>query len=662
MPKHRSMIIGIFILILGIIVACSEATTPTAAPTAVPVPAVDTDALVAEAVTAALAAMPTPAQGQSEPSAAEMEAQVQEAIAAAMPAQQPRVNPQDVQAAVAAALASLPTSAPTAAPTVAAPPEVKPSGTFNTGMTQIGAPVFLLKNQSFFQSRFDDTVTHEDLWWTDAEGSLLPRLVREWETSADGLVFTFHLQEGVPFHENWGEFNADDFLFTLNSVIEEGSVHTVTGRVRNMFFCDGCELIKIDNLTMRLSRPTPTVELTWNNRGTLAFRSKLHQETVGMERADTESIGTGPWKLAEAKEGQFRRVTAVEDHWRKTPEFAEMIWWEILEESTRLANFLVGRLDTGTFSADSLQAIKAENRPAIKYVSRPVGLQFFLLLHGQYYDVESSYHVADEEGNIARPLGTTFAENCMILPWVSCDPDTGSADWEKARKVREAMAISIDRQKLVNNLAFGDGRPSFHQYWHGHDSRLKQQGLESLTFEYDPDRARQLLTEAGYRDGVELDMTLTEASVAGPIAVGEAVATMWEEVGISSTQQVTPYSAWRPCTVARSCQAVATHASGGVPEPLRVFPIFWHPRSSISFGFEHPFFTDITNRALQTVDDESRWALQGEASKWIYDNVMTLPLYERFDIWPLGPNIDPWPLPTLGNSFIGNYEYVKHRQ
>ena len=119
----------------------------------------------------------------------------------------------------------------------------------------------------------------------------------------------------------------------------------------------------------------------------------------------------------------------------------------------------------------------------------------------------------------------------MILPWVSCDPDTGSADWEKARKVREAMAISIDRQKLVNNLAFGDGRPSFHQYWHGHDSRLKQQGLESLTFEYDPDRAWQLLTEAGYPDGVELDMTLTEASVAGPIAVGEAVATMWEEVG-----------------------------------------------------------------------------------------------------------------------------------
>ena len=314
MPKHQSMIIGVFILILGIIVACSEAATPTAAPAAVPGPAVDTDALVAEAVTAALAAMSTPAQGQSEPSAAEMEAQVQEAIAAAMPAQQPGVNPQDVQAAVAAALASL----PTAAPTVAAPPEMKPTGTFNTGMTQIGAPVFLLKNQSFFQSRFDDTVTHEDLWWTDAEGSLLPRLVREWETSADGLVFTFHLQEGVPFHENWGEFNADDFLFTLNSVIEEGSVHTVTGRVRNMFFCEGCELTKIDNLTMRLSRPTPTVELTWNNRGTLAFRSKLHQETVGLERADTESIGTGPWKLAEAKEGQFRRVTAVENHWRKT--------------------------------------------------------------------------------------------------------------------------------------------------------------------------------------------------------------------------------------------------------------------------------------------------------------------------------------------------------
>lgn len=650
MIKRRVLIAGLSSLVLGIILACGEAATPTASPASTPAPTVDAQAIVADAVAAALAAMPAPEPGDPAPSA--------EDIAAALASQQPGLTQEDVQAVVDAALASLPTAMPTEAPL----PEVGPTGVFHTGMTQMGAPVFLLRNQSFFQSRFDDTVTHEDLWWTNAEGNLLPRLVKEWETSADGLVFTFHLQEGVPFHEGWGEFNADDFLFTLNSVIEEGSIHTVTGRVRNMFFCDGCELTKVDDYTLQLNRPKPTVELTWNNRGNLAFRSKLHQETVGEERANLQSIGTGPWKLAEAKEGQFRRVTAVENHWRKTPEFAEMIWWEILEESTRLANFLVGRLDTGTFSADSLQAIKAQDEREIKYVNRPVGLQFFLLLHGQYYDVDSSYHVPDDEGNVARPLATTFAENCQTLQWVSCDRDTGSEDWERARKVREAMAISIDRQKLVNNLAFGDGRPSFHQYWHGHDGRLKQQGLDALTFEYDPGRARQLLADAGYADGLDLDMTLTEASVAGPISVGQAVATMWEEVGIRSTQQIMPYSAWRPCTVARSCLAVATHASGGVPEPLRVFPIFWHPRSSISFGFEHPFFTDITNRALQTVDDEARWALQGEASKWIYDNVMTLPLYERYDIWPLGPRIDPWPLPTLGNSFIGNYEYVRHRE
>lgn len=658
MRKRRLLIPGLCTLVLVIVLACGEASTPTVAPTAPPTLAVDAEAIVADAVAAALAAMPAADSGADAPSSAEIESQIEEAVAAILSEQEPGVTAQDVQAALEAALASVPVATPMAT----SAPEAGPTGVFQTGMTQMGAPVFLLKNQSFFQSRFDDTVTHEDLWWTDSQGNLLPRLVKEWETSADGLAFTFHLQEGVPFQGGWGNFNADDFLFTLNRVIEEGSIHTVTGRVRNMFFCDGCELTKVDDLTIRLSRPTPTVELTWNNRGNLAFRSKLHLDTVGEERADTESVGTGPWQLAEAKEGEFRRVTAVEDHWRKTPEFAEMVWWEILEESTRLANFLVGRLDTGTFSADSLQAIKAEGKPEIKYVNRPVGLQFFLLLHGQYYDVDSSYHVPDDEGNIARPLATTFVENCQILQWVSCDRDPESDDWERARKVREAMAISIDRQKLVNNLAFGDGRPSFHQYWHGHDGRLEQQGLDSLIFEYDPNRARQLLGEAGYPDGIDIDMTLTEASVAGPIAVGEAVATMWEEVGISSTQQVTPYSAWRPCTVARSCQAVATHASGGVPEPLRVFPIFWHPRSSISFGFEHPFFTDITNRALQTVDDEARWELQGEASKWIYDNVMTLPLYERFDIWPLGPRIDPWPLPTLGNSFIGNYEYVKHRQ
>ena len=300
MGKRRLLVPGLCTLVLLIVLACGEASTPTAVPTPAPAPTVDAEAIVADAVAAALAAMPAPGPGDAPPSA--------EDIAEALARQQPGMTQEDVQAVVDAALAALPTATPTEAP----PIDVKPSGVFQTGMTQMGAPVFLLRNQSFFQSRFDDTVTHEDLWWTDAEGNLLPRLVKEWETSADGLVFTFHLQEGVPFHEGWGEFNADDFLFTLNRVIEEGSIHTVTGRARNMFFCDGCELTKVDQYTIRLSRPKPTVELTWNNRGNLAFRSKLHLETVGEERADTQSIGTGPWKLAEAKEGQFRRVTAVE--------------------------------------------------------------------------------------------------------------------------------------------------------------------------------------------------------------------------------------------------------------------------------------------------------------------------------------------------------------
>ena len=650
--KPRMIVVGVFLLVLGMIVACGESATPS------PAPGVDTAelaALVQDAVNQAVAGAPTGATVE------EIQALVQAAVAAS---QQTGVTAEDIEGLVAQAVGQAVEALPTAVPTPSPSPvgTVEPSGTLNTGMTVLGPPRYLLRNQDFSQSRFDDTVTHEDLWWTDSDGKILNRLVESWESSPDGKVFTLNFQKGVSFHGGWGEFNADDFIFTLNRVMAEGSIHTVSARVRDMYFCDGCVLEKLGTHSIKLTRPDPTVQLTWNNQGNLAFRSKLHLETVGEERADVESIGTGPWELVEAKDGQFKRVRAVEDHWRKTPNFSEMIWWEILEESTRLANFLVGRLDTGTFSPDSIQAIKQEARPDIKFMARPGGLEFNFIMHGQLYDVDSPFHLPDDEGNIARPLGFSYVENCLVLPYVSCSPDTESPEWEKARKVREAMSISIDREKLVNNLVFGDGRPIAHLYWTGHDGRLSQLGLEQLKFEYDPARARQLLSDAGYPSGIEFDLILTEASVAGPIVVGQAVATMWEDVGIQANQQTIPYTSWRPCTVARSCQAVSTHASNGVVEPLRISPIFWHPRSGINLAFEHPFFTDITDRSLRTVDDEERWALQGEAWKWIYDNVMNLPLFERLASWPLGPKLDPWPVQVVANALLGNWEFANHRQ
>ena len=86
---------------------------------------------------------------------------------------------------------------------------------------------------------------------------------------------------------------------------------------------------------------------------------------------------------------------------------------------------------------------------------------------------------------------------------------------------------------------------------------MAQYGLDELTWEFDPVRAKGLLTEAGFPDGFEIDMALPGIPWApGADEAGQAVAPMWESVGISVTQQVTPYAAFRPgALVARSLLA-----------------------------------------------------------------------------------------------------------
>ena len=565
--------------------------------------------------------------------------------------------------------ASTPIAAP--APTQAPPAAVAAHGTLNVGMTDIGPFVGILQNMPFLNARFEYFITHESMWATSPAGERLPRLVRSWESSAAGDEFTFVLEDTAQFHDGYGAFNADDFLFTVASVIEEGSVHTSAGGIRRVFGCDGCELTKVDNNTVRLRRPKPTFEVTWYSQSpstSMSFHSKAHFDQVGEEQANLDSIGTGPWQLVEVKTDEYRRMKAVPDHWRRPPDWEEMIWWEIAEDATRVANFQVGKLDTGSFSAESIQAIKRENIPGVKFMRFPGGAYQFLNVHGQQYFPDHPFHLPSADGTPPKvPLGDTAAYNApgqcgADAPWVACDRDVNSAEWDKARKVRQAMSMAIDRVKLVNNLAFGEGRPFYHQGWSGHDERAKQFGLDQLAYEYDPEKAKELLAEAGYPNGFSINMYLYPRPQAGNIEAAKAVATMWEDVGITTVQSTSPYSGFRPGTVNRTALGVSGHNAGPSVEPVLGYFRIYSPKGSFNFGFEHPVLEQYFEEASELTDEEERWAKTAEMTKWMFDNVAQIVLFEENAVWPVGPNIDEWPVMAGNVSWLSNWEDVPHRE
>ena len=568
---------------------------------------------------------------------------------------------------VATLAAPVATLAPTLLPTAtSAPAMAVPQGTINVMVTDLGPALYALREQTHRPSSFDNIISHEGMFATAPDGRVIPRLVKDWSVDPAGLIYTFQLQKGVKWQQqygDWGEFNADDFIFSIEDVITEASPHPASGKIRQVFKCEACELTKIDDYTVQLKRPDPTPFITWYSRAPastgMSFHSKRHFEAVGADVAlHDQSVGTGPWELVEQKTSDRKILRAVQDHWRKTPNFEELVWIQIIEPATKIANFLSGTIDSGEFSLEDIQTIREARDPDHKFMTFTGAGHANIYLLGQNYNTDHPAHHPTPDGKPARiPLGDD-AYDCSFA-WVACDRDIGSEGWDKARKVRLAMSMALDREKLIRNLAFGEGTPLYHWDWTTYETRLKQFGLDQLEIPYDLDRARELLAEAGYPDGFEMEATL---ATAGDL-VTQAAVTMWEEIGITSTLTRRPYSTFRPQHVRRTAKGVwgTASAPSGV-EPLERYSLLQNSNNPINFGWEHPVWQALLDEANTLVDTEERWAKVAEMARWQFDNVIVIPLFSKNLVRPIGVKLDPWEPMAGEKTLFSNWEYAPHRK
>ena len=682
--RTRWTLVGITAILLLMIFACSEEATPTATPSSQ-----DIGASVQQAVQQAMADRPSGTQG---PSAEELASLVESAVSASVPegtsseqvqemvqaavaaaAGESGVSQEDLQAIVAQAVAaavsdSAAQATPVAMPTDAPTPTdttMGPRGTLRVAVEDLGPPVFLLSQAGYATYRFLNLSTDEMLFSTSADGKVVPRLAESWnlEQTSDGALYTFNLRQGVPFHDNfgdWGEFTAADLMFSLRDATREGTQHSGAAGVRRVWFCDGCEVTVVDDYTVELQRPEPRFDTTWDIRhpfaAGVAVHSKKHVEAVGEEAAITQSVATGPWQMEDFRSGDFFLMKGVRDHYRSPPNWDEFQWSLIREDSTRIANFLTGLIDTGKFTAESIQTIKGEDLLTTEYMTFPGVTWHFVPILGQQYNVDHPSHQGE---NPTVPLGDNvgWQQTCNDTPWVSCDRDVTSAEWQKALNVRLAMTLAIDRQKMVNNLAFGEGDPWHISYWHGHPGRMKQFGLDGLVREFDLPQARQLMEDAGYGDGFEITLTLT----ARGFDSATAACTMWQEIDVQCKIRNEEYASFRPTQVRRTATGLRSNTIAAQIEPLRLYPLFYSSVNANNFGLEHPDLQKLLDEAINLFDDEARWAKQAEIAHWFFDNVVDISLYAEAAVWPLGPTIDEWEQMSPVNDWLQNWDSVPHR-
>src|SRR6266436_9758217 len=188
--------------------------------------------------------------------------------------------------------------------------------------------------------------------------SMSPMLAERWEVLDGGRTWTFHLRQGVPFHDGWGEVTAEDVKFTFASIVKEGSANATAPWLRPL---KHMEIADPYTITLHFDKPM----VTFDNRVTqglfpaAAFiQSKKYIETVGEEAAERHPVGTGPWRFVEHVRGDRIVYEAVENHWRTTPHFKRLVFLKVPEPATRIAMLRAGNVDVIETGGEYVEELK----------------------------------------------------------------------------------------------------------------------------------------------------------------------------------------------------------------------------------------------------------------------------------------------------------------
>lgn len=440
------------------------------------------------------------------------------------------------------AAAPAPTSAPTAmpAPAAPAPAGMEQGGTLTVAMVKIGAPTGLPGKQTGGgpEQMPERLSVMEKLIQREVDLSYTPHLMDSYTLSDDLTSVRVTLREGIQFHENWGELTAEDIKWSYGHAALENpeSIHGSVGFINNHLE----PLTVVDKYTVDFPIEQFTIEWERIYLGIVNITSKKHFDDMGEDAALQNVIGTGAFQTVSWTADNEFVGEAFADYWGQKPAFSTLRAREVGEASTRVAQIKTGEvaiIDAVpiSFLQDLTDSGIAPNNDHIG------GAQQFAGFGGNFW--QSEYHDRDEAVP-ARPGFKPDDEH----PWIG-DPNDPERH-ERARKVREALALAIDRDLINEEVMLGVGRPEYVPYF----VSVLPEHPDSWIIPYDPDRAMALLEEAGYGGGFEIPIFVAPDIGAVNQEVWESVATMWANIGLTPRIDRTAYQAFRPKLVERKLE------------------------------------------------------------------------------------------------------------
>ena len=429
---------------------------------------------------------------------------------------------------------------------------------------------------------------YEALVKLDDEGVYQPSLAESWAVAEDARAWTFRLRNGVRFH-NGEVLRADDVVATMGRVLDPAIGGAFGTQGVYLSYLGDSEISKIDDRTVRIVTGEPMADLL----DLLVAMPISPASELG--RLPREYAGSGPYRVREQKPGEMV-LEAFSDYWGEAPKYERIRWVAEPDAAKRVDALLAGR-------ADIVAGVEADGRARIMS--------------------SGGVELRDWQSGL-----------CVIFMLNGFEGPCRDA------RVRQALNYALDVDAIIAEVMGGaasrlNGYLTPHHF--GYDP-------ETPVYPHDPGRARALLAEAGYENGLKLAFDIPTSMPDEAPRLAEVMARQLAEAGIS-------------------VEIVAHEDRAGYSEMVREKRIRdaccfdSSPRSTFRVlreklqstlrgpwweGYENEEVNALIERAQGTFDDAERQAIYRRIYRIVRDDAPWIFLYRPTNFWGVSEKLKGW--------------------
>ena len=457
----------------------------------------------------------------------------------------------------------------------------------------------------------------------DGKAQIIPGLADTWDISDDGLTYTFHLHEGVTFH-NGDPLTADDVVFTVNRMMEpgrlaknydlfygivEGAAEYYDGE--NEDGVTGVTAIDDNTVQFKLVSPCASFLSRLATPGGSIFN---RESTEGVEDFGVNPavcFGTGPFQVTEWVLGSKVTVVANPDYFKGAPQIDGIAMYIVSDQDTQRLKFEKGEVDVFNFDYAESQ------------------LPWFL---------ENGYEDNIVSGSRAGTYYFMF--NTAIEPLDNAN-------------VRKALQMSVDRQLILDQMYNGEGRVL---------STFIPEGVLSYNpdaeeIPYDPDQAKAILEEEGYGDGFDMEIAITSDSETAK-KISYTLRSFFGKIGVRAT--VVEYDDATYKEIRHNGELPSYYGvwSADYNDPDNFLDTFFARRNTVgrSINYSNEEVLDMIDGAGLITDAEERLAVYQKVDEAVvHTDAVTLPLYQRNHLFCLNPRVHNFKVAWNGWSDMSFY-------